>query len=570
MFQLRTILPACLKPMLRALVRPSWIAATAAVLLTALATMTGALDPLEQRLSDAWFGAGSIAPSGRIVLVTFDRAAARYTNTARLPRRDLADLLLRLDAAGASRILIEVGLGDLGNEAEDRGLERALAQVGRNTAITATALRASNQTGWRRAGPLDRFARHVTRTASDLALDSDGKLRRSGIESSTMRQLPSAPAWLAGVGDERSTAASGDPLRIDFAIDVSAIPKIDAASMLQGETPRLSGSSVIVSGFAEPGNVVFRVPRYGELTRSQITALAAETLVLDRKLQPASARPASFGLPLLAALFTLLCTRLGALAGAGISLCAMAGTAAAAAALQTSLGLMTPAAGILTAFACGYVCAQLAVHAAFERARHAVMAVIAGIDVKALHRVASEDPLTGLANRRAFEAALSAACASGNDQLALLLCDLDGFKQVNDTLGHAAGDTLLREIAARLSEAAKPNALVARLGGDEFAILLREASQPLAAKVAQTVIGAIARPIRIGQQSVAVGVSIGIALGEPREDGHALMASADAAMYEAKRSRAGCRLAQRHTAPAKTTNADWGFAEIRRRYRRAG
>jgi diguanylate cyclase (GGDEF)-like protein len=327
---------------------------------------------------------------------------------------------------------------------------------------------------------------------------------------------------------------------------------------------------VIVSDFLAPGNVVFRVPRYGELTRSQITALAAETLVLGRNLHQLPAWPASLALPLLAALLALLCARLGALVGAGISLCAMAGAAATAAALQTSIGLIVPAAGILMALICGYACAQVAVHAAFDRVRHAVMAVIAGIDIKALHRVASEDPLTGLANRRAFEAALSAACAAGDGQLALLLCDLDRFKQVNDTLGHAAGDTLLREIAARLREAANPGGMAARLGGDEFAILLREATQPLAAKLAEQVIETIARPIRIGQQSAAVGVSIGIALGGPNEDAQALMASADAAMYEAKRSRAGYRFAQRHTAPTQAAKADWGFAEIRRRYRRAG
>jgi diguanylate cyclase (GGDEF)-like protein len=498
----------------------------------------------------------------------------------RLPRRDVADLLLRLDAAGASRILIDVGLADLTSEADDRNLERVLAQLGRErAAILATAMRSGNQAGWRRTGPLDRFARHVTRTASDLALDDDGKLRKFGIEGLTLRQLPSAPTWLAGVARERAaTSADERPLattvvngllRIDFGIDLSAIPAIDAAAILQDVARAPAGANVIVAGFLSPGSVGFRVPRYGDLTRPQITALAAETLVLGRKLQPLRQAPVGVVLTMLATLVTLLCARLGALAGAGFGLVAMAGTAATAAGLQTSAGLMVPAVSTVTAIICGYAAAQLAVHAVFARARHAVMAVLAGIDVAVLRRVASEDALTGLANRRAFEEALRAACAKDEGEIALLLCDLDGFKQVNDTLGHAAGDALLREIAARLNEAAAPNALVGRLGGDEFAILLREAMPGSAAKVAERAIAAIARPVRIDGQTAAVGVSIGIALGGNHQGVQALMESADAAMYEAKRTRSGFGFAPPGTQAVKP-KADWGLAEIRRRYRQVG
>jgi diguanylate cyclase (GGDEF)-like protein len=153
------------------------------------------------------------------------------------------------------------------------------------------------------------------------------------------------------------------------------------------------------------------------------------------------------------------------------------------------------------------------------------------------------DPLTGLQNRRAFEEALAQACADSTEPFALLLCDLDGFKQVNDTLGHAAGDALLREIAGRLVEATKPHGMAARLGGDEFGILLPRSTQTQAATTAERLIGAIARPIRIGiqtgTQGVTVGVSIGVAMGSPNAQAQALMERADAAMYDAKRNGSG-------------------------------
>jgi diguanylate cyclase (GGDEF)-like protein len=530
----------CLDVCLRALgsLGPSRIAIAAAAIMMALVGFTGALDPLERRLSDAWFRTADIAPSGRIILVTFDRGSARYANAPRLPRRDLADLMTRLDAAGASRILIDVGLGDPANEADDRALERALDQLGRKAALLAAATRAGNQTSWRRTGPLDRFARHVARTASDLAPDGDGKLRTFGIEASALRPLPSSAVWLAGVGRERNGTPAEDIFRIDYSIDLHSIPVIDAASLLQGAPAAvgLSGTGVIVSSFWSASNFGFQVPRRGELIRPQIEALAAETLLLGRNLQPLPRLGSSIGLTVLAALIGLLCTRLGATAGAGIGLCVIAGAAAAAAQLQTSIGLIAPAAGAMAAVLLGYATARLA---AFRPVRHAVTAAMAGIDIEALRRVASQDPLTGLSNRRIFEEALGQACLRARGQFALLICDLDGFKQVNDTVGHAAGDTLLREVAARLAAAAGPDGVVARLGGDEFGILLEPSSRQLAAEVATRALTAIARPVLVADQPVSV--SIGIALGAPQQSMRDLMESADAAMYGAKRSRTGYR-----------------------------
>jgi len=530
---------------------PARIAPVAAALGIILATLTGALGFLEQKLSDAWFSIGNLAPSGRIVLVGFDHGASRYANAARVPRRDLADLLLRLDAAGAARILIEVGLGDPASEADDKYLERVLAQLGHKVAVPLTAVLTPNQTGWRRTGPMDRFARHVTRTASDLALDGDGELRKFGIEESGLRPVVASPVWLSAAKPDRG-ATGPDSFPIDFGIDLQRIALIDAVSILDGKTTNVgvSGASVIIAGFASPAGSGFRVPHFGELTRPQVTALAAETLALERELRGVPGWMSNIGLMVLAAFVALCCVHLNARNGAAFGAGAALGAMGSAAALQISAGLIAPAAGAVAAVLLGGAAAHVAVHPLFQPLRQAITALLAGVDfteqhakIEALSRIASQDPLTGLQNRRAFEEALSQACTGSAGPFALLLCDLDGFKQVNDTLGHAAGDALLREIAARLAEQTKPHGVVARLGGDEFGVLMPQSTQPLAAATAQRLVAAIGRPIRIGTQTgtrdVTVGVSIGIALGSGQQDAPALMERADAAMYAAKRDGSG-------------------------------
>jgi diguanylate cyclase (GGDEF)-like protein len=149
------------------------------------------------------------------------------------------------------------------------------------------------------------------------------------------------------------------------------------------------------------------------------------------------------------------------------------------------------------------------------------------------------DPLTGVANRAGLEieanAALEAARRGGRT-LALLFLDLDRFKPVNDTLGHQAGDELLRVVAERLLASVRGSDLVARQGGDEFIVVLSEVHRPQdAALVAQKIIDSVMRPIAVGGQSVQVGCSIGIALlSESCPDFTSLMRAADTAMYAAK------------------------------------
>ncbi|MEW6613083.1 MAG: diguanylate cyclase domain-containing protein [Pseudomonadota bacterium] len=157
-----------------------------------------------------------------------------------------------------------------------------------------------------------------------------------------------------------------------------------------------------------------------------------------------------------------------------------------------------------------------------------------------LAHLAHCDPLTGLPNRALLQDRLEHALAHAKRhgrQAAVLFLDLDGFKQVNDVLGHAAGDELLRQIAERLREAAREDDTVARLGGDEFVILLEEVMHEAeAAEIAQRLLAALAEPITLMGREVQVTSSIGITL-YPRdgENAPALLKHADSAMYRAKR-----------------------------------
>lgn len=149
---------------------------------------------------------------------------------------------------------------------------------------------------------------------------------------------------------------------------------------------------------------------------------------------------------------------------------------------------------------------------------------------------AETDALTGLANRGAFNAALDEACAraaSSGGRFALLVIDLDRFKLVNDTYGHAAGDRLLVEVGRRLTACVRPTDRVARLGGDEFAIILGETAA--VDDIAERILAALARPTMLGDRPTVVGGSIGGAVfPTDARTGEELFANADAALYAAK------------------------------------
>jgi diguanylate cyclase (GGDEF)-like protein len=159
-----------------------------------------------------------------------------------------------------------------------------------------------------------------------------------------------------------------------------------------------------------------------------------------------------------------------------------------------------------------------------------------------LERMALQDPLTGTLNRRGLLQALDSSFARAerdDSSTALLFFDLDGFKAVNDTYGHEAGDRLLKDVADAIRKVLRGGDTLARLGGDEFAVVCeRVTSEEIASLVADKILELMDNSWNIGDGvSVRVGVSVGAAISQGREmDAYTLLRKADCAMYEAKRA----------------------------------
>jgi diguanylate cyclase (GGDEF)-like protein len=156
------------------------------------------------------------------------------------------------------------------------------------------------------------------------------------------------------------------------------------------------------------------------------------------------------------------------------------------------------------------------------------------------NKQAVTDELTGLGNRRHVLARLEQAIANADGEVALLLIDLDGFKELNDTLGRVAGDEVLRQIGPRLRDALRTGDALSRLGGDEFAVVLDPGDAASASAAGLRLRAALERSFAVGGIRVHVDASIGIALfPEHATDALGLLQRADVAMYEAKRTRTG-------------------------------
>ena len=153
--------------------------------------------------------------------------------------------------------------------------------------------------------------------------------------------------------------------------------------------------------------------------------------------------------------------------------------------------------------------------------------------------LAYHDSLTGLGNRLLFKEHLEEALTDvsmAQQPVAVLFLDLDGFKSVNDTLGHSVGDLLLKSIATKLRDILRPTDRISRLGGDEFAILQMSGAQPASSlALAEEILAIVGQQFTIDGHEVTVGASIGIAIGSPGEtDAGTILKSADLAMYSAK------------------------------------
>jgi diguanylate cyclase (GGDEF)-like protein len=165
-----------------------------------------------------------------------------------------------------------------------------------------------------------------------------------------------------------------------------------------------------------------------------------------------------------------------------------------------------------------------------------------------LHRRATTDDLTGLPNRERFRVHLEeqiAVCNQAGGNFAVMLIDLDRFKEINDTLGHHYGDELLRELGPRLAACVGPDGVIARLGGDEFAVLPSErtADPETLEELASELIASVQLPIIVEEMSLEIGASLGIARYPlDGNDPHELLRHADVAMYAAKEAHSGSKL----------------------------
>ena len=208
----------------------------------------------------------------------------------------------------------------------------------------------------------------------------------------------------------------------------------------------------------------------------------------------------------------------------------------AAAAHAQTLWMMT-AAGVL-ALLLGLFNALVDANA---HGRNALLASSLNDAHRRLREQALADPLTRLPNRLLFEERLDDSLATANDQpgaLAVMFIDLDGFKPINDSFGHVAGDAVLTEVGRRLMSITRPIDLAARVGGDEFLMLIdRPSNRAGASQVAQRVLQAVSRPYVLPNGvEVNLSCSIGIVLFPENGPGRKLIANADAAMYAAKRA----------------------------------
>ena len=180
-----------------------------------------------------------------------------------------------------------------------------------------------------------------------------------------------------------------------------------------------------------------------------------------------------------------------------------------------------------------------------DRTRMAPLLFVCMVDVSDdmraladLEQHAHHDDLTGLLNRGAAMRALDDAIArppSGGGRVAVVLCDLDHFKHINDRYGHAVGDAVIRTVADRLRGHVRTGDAVARLGGDEMLVLLADMeTMGQAVRIAEQLRAAVAEPMRLGDLCLQVSMSLGVVLIEDGIERDAAIARADAAMYRAK------------------------------------
>jgi len=619
--------------------------------------LTGLHNALQNALTDMRFNWFPRQASGDVVLVAIDSPSLEAVGVWPWPRQIHAQLIDKLESAGASDIAFDVDFSSPSNPASDQALVEALQRAGGSVVLPSFKQLVENsgqETRLHVNRPLPQFSRHAWSAIVNVVAESDGLVRRYPFgDTLDGKFLPSLGAMLAG--RYRTMDA---PIRIDFSIRANSVPAVSSIDVLHGNVAALGlikDKKVIVGGTAIELGDRFYVPNGQIISGALLQVLAAETIMQDRALHlsPVALTLASLGVLLLVMVW------LWGRCSAGVRVAVLVGAAAAyelaamflqaklAIVLDTSVfhaavlaylvaialdeidfrsllggiaerrfqriamslgdglvctdqnGLITvwnPGAETIFGYKPGEIigrpigglyamgndggadasCSVLGLpHSALQAPGGVVMeiegrrkngetfpleacfsewqgidgyqygAVLRDISVRKreaerIRYLAECDTLTGLANRNTLNAHLSTGLGHAKverSEVALLVMDLDKFKQVNDTLGHACGDQLLCAVARRLSALVNDAGLVARLSGDEFAIVIGGTDVAVrATELSKQICRAFDETLlSVGMRQLRINISIGAAI-YPKDckTAEELLGNADLALYRAK------------------------------------
>ncbi|HEX9212577.1 MAG TPA: EAL domain-containing protein [Bradyrhizobium sp.] len=626
------------------------------VIALAVVLSTGWHGALRNALTDLRFGWQSRAASGNVVVVAIDAPSIDQIGVWPWPRRLHAELLHRLEGAGAQEVAFDVDFSTPSDPSSDEAFVKALREVGGSTILPSFKQPTGGAVHINR--PLKPFSNQSWPAVVNVAVESDGLIRRYPFgEKLGDAVMPSMAVVLAG-----QDVNQRPPFLIDFGIRAASIPRVSYTDVLRGDAAtldRLRDKKVIVGATALELGDRFSVPNGGIVSGPVLQALAAESILQHRTLRWTSDIGMMFGLGLICLLMMYSWRRFApglrvtilVAAGAGVELLAALVQARWPLVIDTSLfhiaivayltaialdeidfrsllgriaesrfhriamslgdGLVctdedhritvwnpgasaifgymptemigrpfeslcaVPADGGARPFSMGDAARQallvpggavvvefegrrkngetFSVEASFSGWQGAdgfqYGAILRDISVRKreaerVRYLAEYDALTGLANRNTLHAGLASLIAVAErrpSEVPLLVLGLDGFQQINDMLGHAAGDLVLRAVAARLKVEAGEAAIVARLSGDEFAIALdcACAGEPVA-EFAERVARAFETPLVTGTRQHRVRISIGVAVYP--EGGHSaddLLSNGHLALSRAKATRRG-------------------------------
>lgn len=627
------------------------------VIALAVVLSTGWHGALRNALTDLRFAWETRSASGNVVVVAIDAPSIDQIGVWPWPRSLHADLLHRLEAAGAQEVAFDIDFSTPSDPVSDEAFVTALREVGGSTILPCFKQPTPNGGAAHVNRPLKPFSNQSWPAVVNVAVESDGLVRRYPVaEKLGDAQMPSMAVVLAGQDANRRP-----PFLIDFSIRAASIPSVSYVDVLRGDgatLDKLRDKKVIVGATALELGDRFSVPNGGIVSGPMLQALAAESVLQNRMLRWTSDAGMIMGLGVICLLMVYSWRRVApgvrvailVAAGVGIELTAVLVQARWPLVIDTSLFHIAIVA-YLTAIALdeidfrsllgriaesrfhriamslgdGLVCTDedhritvwnpgasaifgymptemigrpfetlcampteggARTFAMRDAARQALLvpggavvvefegrrkngetfpveasfsgwqgtdgfqygAILRDISVRKreaerVRYLAEYDALTGLANRNTLHAALVSligAAERRSSEVALLVLGLDGFQQINDMLGHAAGDLVLRAVAARLKIEVGEAAVVARLSGDEFAIALcTETGQPIAA-FAERIAHAFEAPLVTGTRQHRVRISIGVAVYP--EGGHGaddLLSNGHLALSRAKATRRG-------------------------------